>query len=313
MSSSQELLWKSYVVVRFWLHLVWLRFNLFLKQPSFIIHARSATFHKIAVVGDGFAEGVGDRVDAFTAAGVARHLQALLDKKRSIDLQAAVAGAQLGQRARAAPTGPRPRARALRARVRRPPPPRGRRRGRRRRARRHDRRACARARARFAGGASGDAAALLAEDDDAFAARVSRDVARLCDALRLLGKRVLLVDLPTEAAVLARERGAIRRVNARCARTRTARSPSATPRATPRRPTRPRTRCRPSSSSSRRTRASSRPRSCSPRCAGSTACTLCSKGYRLLSEALRKAITPHMVAVEWQTWKGMLSSGRRRR
>ena len=85
MSSSQELLWKSYVVVRFWLHLVWLRFNLFLKQPSFIIHARSATFHKIAVVGDGFAEGVGDRVDAFTAAGVARHLQTLLDKKRSID------------------------------------------------------------------------------------------------------------------------------------------------------------------------------------------------------------------------------------
>ena len=34
---------------------------------------------------------------------------------------------------------------------------------------------------------------------------------------------------------------------------------------------------------------------------------LCSKGYRLLSETLRKAITPHMVAVEWQTWKGMLS------
>ena len=73
------------MVVRRFLHIVWLRFNLFLKQPSFIIHARSATFHKIAVVGDGFAEGVGDRVDAFTAAGVARHLQTLLDKKRSID------------------------------------------------------------------------------------------------------------------------------------------------------------------------------------------------------------------------------------
>ena len=71
------------MVVRKALHLLWLRFWLLLKQPSFIIHARSPTFHKIAIVGDSFAEGVGDRVDGFTAAGLTRHLQAALDKNRA--------------------------------------------------------------------------------------------------------------------------------------------------------------------------------------------------------------------------------------
>ena len=306
MSSSQELLWKSYVVVRFWLHLVWLRFNLFLKQPSFIIHARSATFHKIAVVGDGFAEGVGDRVDAFTAAGVARHLQALLDKKRSIDFKQRWQVLNWGSaRSRSADWSAPEGARFARAFG----------------DRRHRAVAdadvvvvlvgttdvLARARARFVGGASGDAAALLAEDDDAFAARVSRDVARLCDALRLLGKRVLLVDLPTEAAVLARERGAIRRVNralrayadgtvAERDAARDAAPADAPAHALP-------TVVELVSQNEGQLAAAQ----LQPEVRGFDGVHLCSKGYRLLSEALRKAITPHMVAVEWQTWKGMLS------
>ena len=69
-----KLVVNIYTAVRWVWHLAWLRFNLWLKQNPVFIHDRSPYFHKIAIIGDGLAEGLGDHLDLFTAAGLARHL-----------------------------------------------------------------------------------------------------------------------------------------------------------------------------------------------------------------------------------------------
>lgn len=52
----------------------WLRLNRFLVAPGYLQRAATPTAHKVVMVGDGFAEGLGDWVTFCTNAGLARRL-----------------------------------------------------------------------------------------------------------------------------------------------------------------------------------------------------------------------------------------------
>jgi len=100
-----ENLWMFfYVQTYLFFQLVWIRVNRMLSQPTWLTHARTESFHKIvvigkfvarcllvvrvlkccALVGDGFAEGLGDYVMLGNIAGVTRRLTSLIKRDATV-------------------------------------------------------------------------------------------------------------------------------------------------------------------------------------------------------------------------------------
>jgi len=76
-----------YVEAYVWFQLFWIRVNRMLSQPTWVTRPATDTFHKIVVIGDGFAEGLGDFVVLGSIAGVTRRLRALIKGDVSIKQQ----------------------------------------------------------------------------------------------------------------------------------------------------------------------------------------------------------------------------------
>mmetsp|Transcript_36448 Transcript_36448/g.114259 ORF Transcript_36448/g.114259 Transcript_36448/m.114259 type:complete len:270 (-) Transcript_36448:271-1080(-) len=68
-----------WVLVRRWIALAWVRFNRYLVQPSRLEKATPFR-HKLIVIGDGYAEGLGDWVQMGSNGGIVRRLQNLAGK-----------------------------------------------------------------------------------------------------------------------------------------------------------------------------------------------------------------------------------------
>ena len=66
--------------LRTWLQLQWIRFNNLFVRPK----PSTAQLHKVVVIGDGMAEGVGDTVPFGRSAGVAGYLQTMLGMDKGI-------------------------------------------------------------------------------------------------------------------------------------------------------------------------------------------------------------------------------------
>lgn len=76
-----------YVTVRRWLHMAWIRFNCASAQPRWLTSARKPQSRKLLIVGDGFAEGLGDYVVLGQIPGMAPHLQASIRQDAKIKMQ----------------------------------------------------------------------------------------------------------------------------------------------------------------------------------------------------------------------------------
>lgn len=76
-----------YVQTYLFFQLVWIRVNRMLSQPTWLTHARTESFHKIVVIGDGFAEGLGDYVMLGNIAGVTRRLTSLIKRDATVKQQ----------------------------------------------------------------------------------------------------------------------------------------------------------------------------------------------------------------------------------
>jgi hypothetical protein len=68
-----------YVQFYMWFQLFWIRLNKLVAQPTFVTRAATETFHKVVVIGDGFAEGLGDYVMFGSVAGVTRMLRSYIN------------------------------------------------------------------------------------------------------------------------------------------------------------------------------------------------------------------------------------------
>mmetsp|Transcript_12505 Transcript_12505/g.16413 ORF Transcript_12505/g.16413 Transcript_12505/m.16413 type:complete len:306 (-) Transcript_12505:108-1025(-) len=68
------LLFFIYVAVRRLLNIAWLRINKFLVSRDLLFDRKHKTFHKVLIIGDGFAEGVCDWVAAYNHSGVSKYL-----------------------------------------------------------------------------------------------------------------------------------------------------------------------------------------------------------------------------------------------
>jgi len=78
-----SLLLFIWIVIRRWLALLWLRLNRSLVQPG-RLEAAGPLRHKLLVIGDGYAEGLGDWVQMGSNAGLVRRLQACVAKEERI-------------------------------------------------------------------------------------------------------------------------------------------------------------------------------------------------------------------------------------
>lgn len=77
-SNLLQMLFSYCVALLRRLEVLWIRFHKFLLQPDYLVNASSATEHKVVVVGDGFAEGLGDFFfPLVSVAGVASTLEAM--------------------------------------------------------------------------------------------------------------------------------------------------------------------------------------------------------------------------------------------
>lgn len=63
---------ELFFVVRFWCHLFWIKFNNWLFR---IFDGDSKKYHKIVIIGDGFAEGLGDYIILGRQSGLAHYLE----------------------------------------------------------------------------------------------------------------------------------------------------------------------------------------------------------------------------------------------
>ena len=73
------LVWLA-VTIRLYVHVSWLRFNKSL-ATCWRHYTQKAAPHKILVVGDGFAEGIGDWVVVGSRAGLASRLEKVVNAK----------------------------------------------------------------------------------------------------------------------------------------------------------------------------------------------------------------------------------------
>lgn len=88
MVSSLRSLWLFfYVEVRRLLHLAWIRFNCMSAQPRWLTSARKPQSRKLLIIGDGFAEGLGDYVVLGQVPGMATHLQSSIRQDARIKMQ----------------------------------------------------------------------------------------------------------------------------------------------------------------------------------------------------------------------------------
>merc|ERR1719261_1007652 len=88
MASALRSLWLFfYVTVRRWLHIAWIRFNRASAQPRWLTPARKPGVRKLLIIGDGFAEGLGDYVTLGTIAGMAPHLATSIRQEAKIKMR----------------------------------------------------------------------------------------------------------------------------------------------------------------------------------------------------------------------------------
>lgn len=82
--ATTDLILRLLVTVRLWIfHLPWIRFNRWLADV--ILRPRQATpRHKLLIVGDGFAEGVGDWVTMLAYSGIQRTVMPRLQQEPNV-------------------------------------------------------------------------------------------------------------------------------------------------------------------------------------------------------------------------------------
>lgn len=68
----------SAILINFWLffHYLWIKFNKFMSRELF--EKNSLLIHKIVVIGDGFAEGLGDYIVFGQKSGLCNHLDYII-------------------------------------------------------------------------------------------------------------------------------------------------------------------------------------------------------------------------------------------
>mmetsp|Transcript_4962 Transcript_4962/g.16658 ORF Transcript_4962/g.16658 Transcript_4962/m.16658 type:complete len:286 (+) Transcript_4962:151-1008(+) len=272
------LLLYVYVLVRTCVQVAWVRLQKLLLQPDYLQPPETPRSHKVVVVGDGLAEGLGDWVTLLSSVGgISTRLEALLRRDPQVRTRWRVLN-----RGRNASTSrdwlPGRGASLLDATLS----------------------------SRGGRDASVVVVALGSEDvvrgehnlpvsalskDAPYAeedlAETVRNVRSVCEHLRARGVRVALCDLPTEGAVIGRRRGHVRRMNRQLKQYAASTAGGANPVLLVR------------VSDFKVQGASNR---------AFDGVHLNSGGYKALAGLVMEAVKPHALAVEWNMWKQRLTS-----